>query len=256
MLARDSSRRAFGRRWHTVALAAAVHPNPPSSRGRVGSIERALAIPAVSSAVREGLPLVGFLTALALLLGRWNRGVATALLALAGFCLLFFRDPPRHAPDNPLAIVAAADGRILRIDRVEHEPFVGGPCIRLVTFLSLFDVHVNRSPVTGTIRLLERRRGGFGPTFDVERSDRNAAEIVGIEGTRGRLVVRRTAGLVARRIVTWVSPMESVVAGQKLGMLKFGSRTDLLLAEGKVTITVKEGDHVRAGSTVVARYRA
>jgi len=153
-----------------------------------------------------------------------------------------------------MAIYAAADGHVLRVDTPGDDTFLRGPCHRVVTFLSLFDVHVNRSPVAGTITLLERQQGGFAATFNVAASDRNAAELVGIEGEHGRVLVRRTAGLIARRILTWTRFGQHVDAGLKLGMLKFGSRTDVLFPLGAAQVLVKEGDYVRAGRTVIARY--
>lgn len=216
---------------------------------------RQIAIREPSGAWREGAPYVVCLAALAIAVWRWHRGVAAGISVLACGCLFFFRDPVRPPPTDHQIIYAAADGRVLRIDRVEHEQCLSGAAVRIVIFLSLVDIHVNRAPIWGRIAFLERRRGGFGPAFSVEASDRNAAELLAIDGDHGRVLVRRTAGLLARRIVTWKEAGQEVAAGEKLGMLKFGSRTDLLFPEGVADVLIREGSYVQAGRTAIARYR-
>ena len=172
--------------------------------------------------------------------------------ALAG--LLFFRDPERRAPDRPELVYATADGVVVGVDRAT-EPWLGDrESLRVSTFLSLHNVHVTRSPVTGDVIRDEDLPGGFAPAL-FRRSESNRRKRLAIDGRRGPVVVVQIAGLLARRITSWVGVGTPVAAGQRLGLIHFGSRTELLLPADDVEPLVKVGDRVRAGVTPVARYR-
>ncbi len=204
--------------------------------------------------MREGRPLIAGAAALALPLALVDRRLAWPPLLLAGAIAAFFRDPRRVTPHDPGCVYAAADGFVLTVDEVAEDWFIGGPALRIVTFLSLFDVHVNRSPVAGVLRGTRYSRGRFAPAMSRAGSEENERQALAIAGERGPLVVVQVAGLVARRIVRWVEPDAPLRAGQKLGMIKFGSRTDVLLPLGEARALVKGGDRVRAGITPIARY--
>lgn len=208
------------------------------------------------AALREGAPLIAGMAALAAPLAILDRRLAAPPLLLAGAIAAFFRDPRRVTPADDAAIYAAADGFVLDVDEVDEPWFLGGRALRIITFLSLFDVHVNRSPVAGTLRRTEHFDGGYAAAMNRAASERNERQLLAIDGAHGPLVVVQIAGLIARRIRRWVEPGASLRAGQKLGMIRFGSRTDVLIPLGQATALVRKGDRVRAGQTPIARYRA
>jgi len=181
------------------------------------------------------------------LLGGW---FALPLLALALCVMYFFRDPERLVPDEPgIIAVAPADGRVVEIRDVEHD---GRPCRRISIFLSLFDVHINRSPIAGVIRDVQYRRGRFLVASRPEASSENESNTVTVEGPAGTVVFKQIAGILARRIVFWKKKGDSVSRGERVGLIKFGSRVDVLL-DPEWELMVARGRHVRGGSTILAR---
>jgi phosphatidylserine decarboxylase len=206
------------------------------------------------AALREGWPLIAGAAGLALPLALLDRRLAAPPLLLAGAIAAFFRDPRRATPVDDMAIYAAADGFVLEVGEVEEPWFLGGRALRIVTFLSIFDVHVNRSPVAGTLRRTEHFDGGYAAAMNRAASETNERQLLAIDGQRGPVVVVQIAGLIARRIRRWVEPGAMLRAGQKVGMIKFGSRTDVIVPLGQATATVRKGDRVRAGVTPIARY--
>ncbi|MGH2354985.1 MAG: phosphatidylserine decarboxylase [Chloroflexota bacterium] len=234
-------------------------------------------------AIRAGAPLATGLAMVGLAAVARSRPMGVALLALASWAAWFFRDPPRVCPGEPDTVYAAADGVVTAVDEVEWDWFIYGRALRIVTFLSLVDVHVNRSPVAGRLVASRRDPGSFAPAFLVGGSANNARQLLGIEAEfevrrstiearhdrlrtsnleprtapgRHRVVVAQVAGFLARRIVSWRLPGDAVAAGQKLGMIRFGSRTDVLVPAGVAEPLVSPGTRVRAGLTPIARYRA
>jgi len=190
----------------------------------------------------------------ALLLARRRRSGLLALSA-AGATLAFFRDPERPLEPDPDVVYAAADGFVTEVEEA-HEPWVpGGKAIRISTFLSIHNVHVNRSPVRGRIVKMEERPGRFVPAFLGGAKDENHQNRVAIDGPKGRAVVVQIAGMVARKISPWIEIGESVKTGQRIGLIHFGSRTDVLLPAGSAEPLVRPGDRVRAGQTPIARYK-
>ena len=210
--------------------------------------------PPAYAALREGWPLIAGAAALAVPLAALNRRLALPPLLLAGGIAAFFRDPRREAPADDTCLYAAADGYVLAVDEVDELWYLRGRALRIVTFLTLFDVHVNRSPVGGTLARTHWVDGGFAPAMDVAASERNERQYLAIEGARGPVVVVQVAGLVARRIRRWVEPGAALRPGQKLGMIQFGSRTDVLVPVGQASHLVSRGDRVLAGRTPIARY--
>ncbi len=180
----------------------------------------------------------------------WLAGPWLALvpLVLAVFFLQFFRDPERAIPDVAGAIVSPADGKVTDISTV----FVHGvPHTRVSIFLSIFDVHVNRSPITGVVKAAEYRPGKFRNAMDAACADDNEQNIVTVEGEGQSVVFKQIAGLLARRIVFTKTVGDNVARGERVGMIKFGSRVDVLLRP-EVLLHVKIGDHVRGGADVLA----
>jgi phosphatidylserine decarboxylase len=177
------------------------------------------------------------------LAGAW---VAAPLWVLAAFCLYFFRDPERAVPDGPVA-VAPADGKVVAV-----KPEAG--VARISIFLSIFDVHVNRAPTAGTIEKVEYRQGRFHVANREECSVENEQNVVTVRDGASTVVFKQIAGLIARRIVFRKRPGERVRTGERIGLIKFGSRMDVLLGP-EWEIAVRPGMRVRAGSSVIARRR-
>ena len=197
--------------------------------------------------------LAVLLLALASWRGRWPLWVAGWSLAAAALAVaFFFRDPERPGTRGPLVYLAPADGRILAIEQVHEPEYLRGPATRVAIFLSLFDVHVQRSPVDGVVDFVSHRPGRFAAAWSDEAESENEATLIGINVGEQRVLVRQVAGLVARRIVTYVEEGELVDQGQRIGLIRFGSRVDAYLPVDAV-IEVREGDAVRAGQTVLAR---
>jgi phosphatidylserine decarboxylase len=187
-----------------------------------------------------------------LLTGRWRAGLLG--LGTAGASLLFFRDPERPLDPDPDIVYAAADGFITDVEEA-HEPWIpGGGALRISTFLSIHNVHVNRSPVEGDVTKMEEVPGGFLPAF-LGGSSENYQNRLAIDGPKGRAVVVQIAGMVARRISRWIEIGDDVAQGQRIGLIHFGSRTDVILPAGRADALVSPGDLVRAGETPLARYR-
>jgi len=197
---------------------------------------------------REGWPFIGVplvLGVVAIALG-WPF-VAVPLLLLAAFSAWFFRDPERRVPPDPSVVVAPADGKVVEVERLP-----GGE-LRLAIFLSILDVHVNRSPVAGRVVRVEHTPGRFLAAWKPETRDVNERNEVVLETERGPVRVLQVAGLVARRIVCRAVPGDALGKGERFGMIRFGSRTELVLPPG-ASPAVRVGDGVRGGASVVARW--
>ena len=199
--------------------------------------------------VRDGFYYA--LAALAVAVGvGWLAGPPWAAipLALGVFFLWFFRDPERRVPEQPGAIVSPADGKVTEVGTVEVE---GAARTRISIFLSVFDVHVNRSPITGVVRAVEYRRGQFRNAMGAASAAANEQNIVTVESEGQRVVFKQIAGLLARRIVFTKRVGDRVGRGERVGLIKFGSRVDLLL-DPSAQLQVKVGDRVAGGSSILA----
>lgn len=204
---------------------------------------------------REGWPFIA--TAWALVLGAaflwWPLAVILAILAV--WVVAFFRDPIRAGPRGARYIVAAAEGHVVHVTETDEPMYVKERALRISIFLSVFDVHVNRYPVDGTVELVHYNKGKFLHAADEKASLDNEQSSVGMRGPRGRVLVRQIAGLIARRIVTDSKPGDRVTQGDRLGLIRFGSRTDVFLPlSARPVLKVKPGDRVRVGGTVLAEY--
>ncbi len=178
-------------------------------------------------------------------------GLIVALLL--GFVCYFFRDPERIVPADESIIVAAADGLVVDVLEMEEPDFHLGPMIRIAVFLSVFDVHVNRSPVAGVVKSTVYKAGEFLDVRHKESSTRNECRSWWLDTPRGPVAVRQIAGLVARRIVAWSGEGSALERGERLGMIRFGSRTEVFLPLG-CAVLVKPGDRVAGASTPIARW--
>jgi phosphatidylserine decarboxylase len=192
-------------------------------------------------------------TALALLIWPW----AALLPAIAGmFVVAFFRDPPRRIPDEPGVVVSPADGRVTDVTRLDWLDHFQGPAVRIGIYLSLFNVHVNRCPVTGTPLWVRYAPGRFLDSRRPEaaRLNESVETLFERDDCPGQLcLVRQIAGAFASRVVTTVRPGRRIPAGHKIGMIKFGSRTELYLSDPRAVVLVRAGDVVHGGSSVLAK---
>jgi phosphatidylserine decarboxylase len=188
----------------------------------------------------------------------WPASFVPAILGV--FFLSFFRDPRRSIPGETGAVVAPADGKIVEVVELDHDEFIGGPAVMIGIFLSVFNVHINRTPVAARVIGLTYRRGKFLNALRAVSARENEQMAVRLEESvfpHRRMVVRQIAGALARRIVCWVAPGEELERGEQFGMIKLGSRTELLLPrESGLDIQVQIGQHVKAGTSIVARYAA
>lgn len=183
----------------------------------------------------------------------WLFAVGALLALLTLFCMFFFRDPPRQCRADPGVLLAPADGTIVKIDNIENQPHIGGRATRVAIFLSIFDAHINRIPIDGRVDFVTYRPGKFFAAYKDNASEANERTEIGLTSVEGqRLVVRQIAGVLARRIVCRLKEGDNVKAGEKFGMICFGSRTELLIpADSK--LLVRQGQKVTAGLTVLAQ---
>jgi len=199
--------------------------------------------------VRDGY-FYGIGSALAAILIAWLASwpYAIPVILLGAFCLWFFRDPERQIPSDPGAIVSPGDGKVTDVAIVN----VGGaPRARISVFLNVFNVHVNRSPIAGVIRDVTHQRGKFLNAMAPNSAEENEQNIVTVEGDGRTVVFKQIAGLIARRIVFNLKAGDTVARGQRVGLIKFGSRVDILF-DSDAAIQVKLGDHVKGGSSILA----
>jgi phosphatidylserine decarboxylase len=175
-----------------------------------------------------------------------------AVVAFALFCFSFFRDPERATPEDPAAIVSPADGRVVVI---ADESNAGRPGTRVSIFLAIWNVHVNRSPAAGVITKVDYRPGKFLAAWDADASSENEQNIFTLATSHGNIEFRQIAGLIARRVVSWKKPQDVVAKGERIGLVRFGSRVDLWVPAGS-ELLVKVGDTVHGGSSTLARWPA
>jgi phosphatidylserine decarboxylase len=196
----------------------------------------------VADGIYYALGLAAGGLAIAFLANAW---FGLPLFILAVFCLYFFRDPERSIPDGPVA-VSPADGKVVAVRRETATQS------RISVFLNIFDVHVNRAPIAGTIASVEYRKGRFMAAQGERCSEENEQNVVSVRGEGTCVVFKQIAGLIARRIVFSKKPGEFVAKGERVGLIKFGSRVDVLLGP-EWEIVVEPGMRVSGGSSVIAR---
>ena len=205
--------------------------------------------------VKEGYyfglpPLVVGLLALALAARGWIV-IGIVLVGLALFVFYFFRDPQRTIPSDPGLIVSPGDGRVVV---VKDEPYSGRPGKRISVFLAVWNVHVNRSPVAGTITRFEYKPGKFMAAWAETASLGNEQNIFTLSSEHGEIVFKQIAGWIARRVVSWKKQGDVVARGERVGLVRFGSRVDIWVPDN-AELLVKLGDKVKGGSSVLARMR-
>jgi phosphatidylserine decarboxylase len=202
--------------------------------------------------LREARWILTILATLAVILGFFSAWALWFFLLLLLCTLAFFRDPEREAPSDPNLIVAPADGTVMDIIELEETEVLKGKTRRVGIFLSIFDVHTNRAPIDGRVVYRQRRPGLFLDARRADCSEKNESMTWAFENPRVTIVVRQITGAIARRIVAWANVGDELKKGDRFGMIRFGSRTELYLPLS-ATVLVKEGDHVAGGSTPIAR---
>lgn len=202
---------------------------------------------------RDAIPYVAIPFSGAVVCGGLGWTIAAiVLLAVAGFMAYFFRDPERQVPSGENLVVSPADGKVVRI--VKLDPTDSTSPTRVSIFLSVFDVHINRAPIAGQITDVVYQPGAFKVAFADAASLMNEQSVITIQGATIRVVFKQIAGVLARRIVFRKQVGDWVAAGERVGLIKFGSRVDVLLPP-EVEISVKEGDHVTGGSSILGKIR-
>ena len=196
--------------------------------------------------------ILTFLALLAVICGFFSAWALWFFLLLFLCTLAFFRDPERAVPADENLIVAAADGTVMDIVEVNENEVLKTKTRRVGIFLSIFDVHTNRAPIDGRVTYCERRPGIFLDARRPDCSEKNESMTWAFENPRVTIVVRQVTGAIARRIVAWAKVGEGLKKGERFGMIRFGSRTELYLPL-KAEVLVKVGDHVLGGSTIIAR---
>jgi phosphatidylserine decarboxylase len=182
---------------------------------------------------------------------RWS--VVVVSLAVLGFTAYFFRDPDRSTPALASSILAPADGKIVVVKKVHEKEYFQSEVWQISIFMSPLNVHVNRSPVTGTVKYTRYIQGEYFAAFEDKASERNEQMIVGLEGSSGKVMFKQIAGFIARRIVCPLKPGDHVIAGERFGMIKFGSRVDVFIPLS-AAIHAQIGDMTKAGETVLGDY--
>ena len=201
-----------------------------------------------------GIPLILALVASLIWPGLHTFLPAGLLTTLFALLLYFFRDPERTSPVGEGVFLAPADGRVVEVKQVHEPQFLQGEGLKIGIFMPLLAVHVNRVPVEGQMVLVEHVPGQFLQAFRPEASEVNEHNLIGLESRYGRVLVKQVAGIMARRVVCWVRPGQKVQAGDRLGVVKFGSRVDVFLPPGAAS-AVRVGDRARGGVTMIARWK-
>jgi len=222
-------------------------------------VEHTALIPLAKYGVREIVLCTAILLPAAILSGLYLPRLAPVFGVLLAWVFYFFRDPRRSVPQEEGLVVAPADGTITHIDDCEECEYVPGPALRISIFLSVFNVHINRAPVAGKVKYLKYRSGRFLNAMRSDSSQENESNSLGLE-TEGerpvRMLVKQIAGAIARRIVCDCRVDDTLGRGEKFGMIKFGSRTDLFLPKAvPFEVQVQVGQKVAAGKTILGCFR-
>ncbi|MBI4211079.1 MAG: phosphatidylserine decarboxylase family protein [Deltaproteobacteria bacterium] len=179
--------------------------------------------------------------------------LGTFLTLLTGFIVYFFRNPERKIPSDEGLVVSPADGRVLCVVPCEDTPLLGGPSQRVSIFLSVFNVHINRSPIAAKVKKVAYHAGKFFVASLDKACVHNERNTIALESSKGSVVMSQVAGLVARRIVCYLKEGDDIARGDRLGLIRFGSRVDLFLPANAV-IDVKAGDCLKGGASIIGRF--
>lgn len=211
-------------------------------------------MPHNSIIAREGWPYIGLLVVFAVILAiSPYRYYLPLPLMLAVFITYFFRNPERTIPQEEGVILAPADGKVMAVNEVWENEYFHAQCIQVSIFLSLFNVHVNRIPLGGKVEWLSRSGSTYLPAYKINAAATNVSNTVGIISAYGKIMVVQITGMIARRIVCWLQPGDTVAAGERFGLIKFDSCTQLYLPVD-AEVLVAPGDKVKGGETIIGRF--
>lgn len=201
---------------------------------------------------KEGYPFIGYAAFCTLILALLGLPVATIIsFIVTTFVLCFFRDPERFTPPGEDALVSPADGKVIGVETIQENGFIEGKVLKISIFMNVFNVHVNRIPINGTVEKIVYKPGKFYSADSAKGGLENEYCAAIIRTPQGKsLAFVQIAGLIARRIVCWLEPGDEVIRGRRFGLIRFGSRVDLYLPT-ETNVIIKEGDKVRAGETVL-----
>lgn len=210
--------------------------------------------PRVLGLAADGIPFIAGGLALTGVSAACCPYLAAFPLALTGLVTYFFRDPERALPTDTQYLYSPADGRVMFVEEIEEDRFLHGPAYRIAIFLSIFNVHINRSPVAGTVRYREHVPGNFRAAWHHEIEPSNERLYLGMDTPQGPVVVVQVAGLLARRIVCRPQIGDELAAGERFGLIKFSSRTDLIIPRTMARPIVTPGAVVHGGITPLGAY--
>ena len=201
--------------------------------------------------VKEGWPFIGVMAVVTVLTAVWGE-VYWSFIPGVVLCFLFyfFRNPNRSISQNSAHFLSPADGKVMGVVEVPYDEFLGEPGIKVTIFLSPLDAHLNRSPIEGIIKYQQYVCGRFRPAYQALAAWENERHVIGIETDGCRILVAQIAGIMARRIVSWVTLGAELSQGQLYGMIKFGSCTEIIMPR-RVEVLVAKGCRVRAGETII-----
>ena len=207
------------------------------------------------SIIKEGYYFAGVALSVALFVGiLLSPYAAIPFAVLACYCIYFFRNPERKIPVDESLIVSPADGTVQDIVHLNDDDFLKSSCTKVIIFLSVFDVHVNRSPIAGEIKLQKYVCGRFRPAYKDSVGFENERHLLGIENEKLRVTVTQIAGILARRIVSWVTLDDKLEKGELYGLIRFGSCTEIVVPDN-VEVLVTKGEKVRGGETIIGKIR-
>ncbi|MGL6016358.1 MAG: phosphatidylserine decarboxylase family protein [Selenomonadaceae bacterium] len=205
--------------------------------------------------IKEGYGFIAAAFLLALVVGyALSPYAAVVPTVLAGFFMFFFRNPSREIPVDSSVVVSPADGKVMDIVPVESDDFVADPGMKVIIFLSVFNVHINRSPIEGQIKCQQYTCGRFRPAYKDTVGYENERHMIGIENENLQVTVTQIAGILARRIVSWVTLDDVLDKGERYGLIRFGSCTEIVMPKN-VAVQVKKGDKVVGGETIIGRVK-
>ncbi|QIB25969.1 phosphatidylserine decarboxylase family protein [Caloranaerobacter azorensis] len=203
----------------------------------------------------DGFPYILLLLAITIITGFINIYVAIIPFIFLIFVTFFFRNPPRKIKKDDKIILSPADGKILSITEIDEDEYLKCKAVKVSIFLSLFNVHVNRTPIAGKVEYIKYRPGKFLPAFKSHASEINERNTIGLNNGDIKVLVHQITGFIARRIVSWVKIGDVLQQGQLYGLIKFGSCTEIVIPADRVELKVKEGDTVKGGLTIIGVIR-
>ena len=205
--------------------------------------------------VKDGYPHIIIFLIIAFIVAYISNPVYAVIPGvLAIYLAYFFRNPHRDITPDDSLLYSPADGRVMAVEDFYDDEYLDEPAIKVTIFLSVFNVHVNRSPMRGQIKYQRYTCGGFVPAYKKSASFENERHAIGLENEKNRILVIQIAGLLARRIVSWTTLGHNLEQGQCYGMIKFGSSTELVMPKS-VEVLVKKGDTVKGGISVIGRFK-